>query len=50
MDIGDEPRKLLDALEVAREEDDAADERRLEPFAFVGGKGLAAQVDHQRAQ
>src|SRR4029453_1306270 len=45
-----ELRKLLDVREIAREQNYAADERRLKPLAFVRGDGLAAQVDHQRTQ
>src|SRR6187549_291626 len=50
MDLGDELRELLDVREIAREQNHAADERRLKPLAFVRGEGLAAQVDHQRTQ
>ncbi len=50
MDLGGELRELLDALEVTREQDDAAHERRREPLALVRGKGLAAQIDHQGTQ
>ena len=50
MDLGDELRELLDVREIAREQNHAADERRLKPLAFVRGESLAAQVDHQRTQ
>ncbi len=46
----DELRDLLAALEVAREEDHAADERRLEPCTLVVGYRRASQVDHQGSE
>ena len=50
VDLGDELLELLDALEVAGEEDDAADERRREPLALVGHERRASQIDHQRTE
>jgi len=48
MNVRDQRRQLLDAREVTCEQDDAADERRLEPLALIGLEARAAQIDHQR--
>ena len=38
VDLGNQRRELLEAREIALEQDDPADERRLEPLALVGAR------------
>ncbi len=50
VDLGHELLELRAIAEVAGEQDDAADERRLEAPALLGRQGRALDVDHERTQ
>ena len=50
MDLGGQPRDLLRALVIAREEDDAADLRVSEQLALLGLERDAGKVDHDWAE
>src|SRR6187549_2764090 len=50
VDIGDQLAQLLRRLVVAREEDDAADERMAQHLAVLGRELEAGDIDHQWAQ
>ena len=49
-DLGDQTFELLDALEIAREQDHRADERMLQQVAILVAERRALHVDHQRTE
>ena len=49
-DVRDQLLELLDALEIAREQDDPADQRMRQQLPILLGEGCALHVDHQRAE
>jgi hypothetical protein len=50
MDVVDQGGKLLRAFEIAREQDDAAKRRMLQPFTFILIQRGTTQIDHQRTK
>ena len=49
-DLGDERIELCPRIEIAAEQDDAANRGRCEPAPLVGIECKPAQADHQRSQ
>ena len=50
MDVGHQPGELLGGGMVAREQDDAANERMAQDFPVLGRELEAGDIDHQWAQ
>ena len=49
-DVRDQALELLDALEIAREQDDASHQRMREQLAILLGEAMALHIDHQGAE